>query len=90
MGDLEAVGFLKWVLVRVDDAMLKHNRTPPVNRVNNTDLQFVCYFCHQPINLETDLATDGRGQSLHGDCYTKQIKAEAAEQRNPSSTNAAD
>jgi hypothetical protein len=58
--------------------------------VNSTDVEFVCHICNEPIKLETDLATDERGQSLHGDCFTKQIKAEAVEQRNPSSTNAAD
>jgi hypothetical protein len=58
--------------------------------VNSADLEFVCYVCNQPIKLETDLATDERGQSLHGDCFAKQIKSEAAEQSNPSTANAAD
>ncbi len=57
--------------------------------LNSADLEFVCHICNEPIRLETDLAADERGQSLHGDCFTKQIKAEGAE-RNPSSTNAAD
>jgi hypothetical protein len=75
VGDLEAVGFHKWVLVRVDDAMLKHNPTPPVKS--------------QPINLETDLATDEHGNSLHGDCYTKEINPEASGQRVPSNDKSA-
>ncbi|MGA8617663.1 MAG: hypothetical protein WB660_03970 [Candidatus Sulfotelmatobacter sp.] len=59
--------------------------------VNSADLEFVCHVCNQPIKLETDLATDERGQSLHGDCFTKLIDAEGAEpQRKPSSTKAAD
>jgi hypothetical protein len=58
--------------------------------VNSADLEFVCHACNQPIKLETDLATDERGQSLHGDCFGKQIKSEAAEQSNPSTANAAD
>ncbi len=45
--------------------------------VNSTDLELVCHICNGPIKLETDLATDESGQSLHGRCYTKQIKAEA-------------
>jgi hypothetical protein len=57
--------------------------------VNSSDLEFVCHICNGAIKVETDLATDERGQSLHGECYTKQIKA-AAEQCNPSSTRAAD
>jgi hypothetical protein len=58
--------------------------------VNSADLEFVCHICNQPIKLETDLTTDERGQSLHGDCFTKQIEREAAEQSNPSTANAAD
>jgi hypothetical protein len=58
--------------------------------VNSSDLEFVCHVCNGPIKLETDLATDESGQSLHGRCYTKQIEAEAAEQRNPASAKAAD
>ena len=53
--------------------------------VNSADLEFVCHICKGPIKLETDLATDESGQSLHGRCYTKQIKAKATEQRDPSS-----
>ena len=58
--------------------------------VNSADVELVCHICNGPIKLETDLATDESGQSLHGRCYTKQIEAEATEQRNPSSTKAAD
>ena len=58
--------------------------------VNNAVLELVCHICNQPIKLETDLATDERGQSLHGDCYAKQIQAEAAEPHDSSSTKAAD
>jgi hypothetical protein len=57
--------------------------------VHSADLEFVCHICNQPINLETDLATDERSQSLHGHCFTKQIKAEAVEQRSPSSGKSA-
>ncbi len=57
--------------------------------VNSADLEFVCHICNQPIKLETDLATDERGQFLHGDCHTKQIKAEATRQRDTSATKAA-
>ena len=53
-------------------------------------LEFVCHICNEPISLEADLVTDENGRSLHGDCYTKQIKAQAAEQRAPSGANAAD
>jgi hypothetical protein len=53
--------------------------------VNSADLEFVCHICNGSIKLETDLATDEHGHSLHGDCYTKQIKPEAAEQRFPAS-----
>jgi hypothetical protein len=59
--------------------------------VNSADLEFVCHVCNEPIKLETDLATDENGRSLHGRCYTKQIKAEAAAEKvDPSSTQAAD
>jgi hypothetical protein len=58
--------------------------------VNSADLELVCHTCNGPIKLETDLATDESGQSLHGRCYTKQIEAEATRQRNPVSTKAAD
>jgi hypothetical protein len=58
--------------------------------VNSSDLEFVCHICNGPIKLETDLATDERGQSLHGDCYTKQIKAQATRQPDTSGTKAAD
>ena len=57
--------------------------------VNSADLELVCHICNGPIKLETDLATDESGQSLHGRCYTKQIEAEATRQRNPVSTKAA-
>jgi hypothetical protein len=57
--------------------------------VNSADLEFVCHICNQPIKLETDLATDEHGQSLHGDCFVKQIKSEAVEQRSPSSGKSA-
>ena len=53
--------------------------------VNSADLELVCHICNGPIKLETDLATDERGHSIHGDCYATQIKPEAAEQRIPSS-----
>jgi hypothetical protein len=56
--------------------------------VSCADLEFVCHICNQPMNLETDLATDERGQSLHGDCFAKQVKS-AAEQRVPSSGKSA-
>ena len=46
---------------------------------NSAVLEFVCYICNQPITLATDLATDEHGQSRHGDCYAKQIQAEAGE-----------
>jgi len=39
--------------------------------VNSADLELVCHICNGPIKLETDLATDESGQSLHGRCYTK-------------------
>jgi hypothetical protein len=58
--------------------------------VGSAGLEFVCHICSGPIKVETDLATDESGQSLHGRCYTKQIEAAATEQRNPSSTKAAD
>ena len=53
-------------------------------------LEFVCHICNEPINLETDLATDEHGRSLHGDCCMKQIEAQATAERVPSSANAAD
>jgi hypothetical protein len=58
--------------------------------VNSADLELVCHICNGPIKLETDLATDESGQSLHGRCYAKQIEAEATRQRNTVSTKAAD
>jgi hypothetical protein len=58
--------------------------------VESADLEFVCHICNGSVKLETDLATDESGQSLHGRCYTKQIEAEATRQRNPVSTKAAD
>jgi len=58
--------------------------------VGSAGLEVVCHICNGPIKVEPDLATDESGQSLHGRCYTKQIEAEATEQRNPSSTKAAD
>jgi hypothetical protein len=58
--------------------------------VNSADLEFVCHICNQPIKLDTDLATDEHGQSLHGDCFAKQLKSAATEQSTPSSANAAD
>jgi hypothetical protein len=58
--------------------------------VNSADLECVCHICNQPIKLETDLATYESGQFLHGDCYTKQVKAEATRQRDTSGTKAAD
>ena len=36
--------------------------------VNSADLELVCHICNGPIKLETDLATDESGQSLHGRC----------------------
>jgi hypothetical protein len=53
-------------------------------------LEFVCHICNEPINLETDLATDENGRSLHGDCYSKQIKAQETEGRVPASVHAVD
>jgi len=53
-------------------------------------LEFVCHICNEPISLHADLSTDENGRSLHGDCYTKQTKAQATEERVPSSANAAD
>jgi hypothetical protein len=33
----------------------------------------LCRICHEPVSLKSDTVTDENGQSVHEDCYVKEI-----------------